>query len=103
MFTSQKTSPVTAALVVLALGFGGCGVANCAGVNHKPAVETARAYGQRMGLEVERIECARMDSDADGYVACSLKLAGERRPLTVECTGLLTLNYGCREPKATVR
>ena len=46
--------------------------------------------------------CTEADTDGDGYVSCSIVVAGNVTPVPVECAGKLTLQKGCRTPKVVI-
>ena len=74
------------------------------------AVQQAHEYATGLGLDVKGTQCAKWDSDGDGYVSCTLALVepdGAIQPMAIECAaGFNTtgwMNDGCRVPKAVVR
>jgi len=77
---------------------------NVGGGNHDAADQTAHDYASELGIEVKAVSCTRMDTDGDGYVACTIMPAGDgAQPIMVECAGAMTFNDGCRKPKASIR
>lgn len=67
------------------------------GVDRSTAEGEARAWAKALGLQVIGISCAKMDTDGDGYVSCSVNT--ENGVQQIECAGKLSINSGCRAPK----
>jgi len=89
-------------LVVVA-GFSSC-IGNVSGMNQTTAEQEARDYAGKMGLQVQGVDCARNDSDGDGYVSCSLSIKqpdGSLKLQPIECAVKISTNSGCRIPKMT--
>lgn len=70
------------------------------------AESQARAYAKSLGMENAKVTCVNTDSNADGYVSCTLanKLDGGSTELqSVECAARspdgCNYNDGCRIPK----
>lgn len=87
-------------------GLSGLGMMKCTanwtGIHMTAGEESAREYAASLKLELEAVSCVKQDTDGDGYVSCTLKLAdGEMKQ--VECAGAMNLNIGCRDPKINVR
>ena len=61
----------------------------------------AKAYAQKLGLEVAGVSCTDQDSDGDGYVSCSIshKENGKLSVQPVECAAKWSMNSGCKAPK----
>ena len=81
-------------------------VASCdlTGHTHDVAQKEADAWIKEMGLDA-KASCADTDSDLDGYVSCTLVIRSEKGPHIepLECAGSMTINKGCRAPKAVIR
>lgn len=79
---------------------------NCSGQNGAVAEEEAIRWAAQMGIKPQGVQCARTDTDGDGYVSCS---ASEKRPdgttqiHAIECASSFSLNSGCRVPKLGIR
>lgn len=87
------------ALVVTAVVHVSCGVT---GIDHDAAESGARQYAKDLGLKLKGISCARVDTDGDGYVSCSLSIEdpnGGSHIEAVECAASFSMNSGCRVPK----
>jgi hypothetical protein len=96
----------TFALVMMGLSAvaSNCGchtVADVSGHTRDVAQREADAFIAEMGLKA-KAGCADRDTDGDGYVSCPL-VFGDGRMEALECAGSLTINSGCRPPKAVVR
>ncbi|MFI5297753.1 MAG: hypothetical protein ACHREM_06595 [Polyangiales bacterium] len=81
-----------------------CG--NVSGENKTTAEDEARKYAAALGLTVQGVECARNDSDNDGYVSCTLAVkqpSGEVAIEPIECAVKYTTNEGCRVQKPSIR
>jgi hypothetical protein len=91
---------VLGAVVFVGLTLWQCS-ANHSGENQSTAKSTAAHYAKELGIEVRALTCAKMDSDGDGYVSCTI-MPTEGPPMMVECTGAWTYNEGCRLPKANI-
>lgn len=104
-FTVVVTAVVVLAFILLAIGISANAFSGCTGASQRTAEAGARKFGQDLGLDVVGVTCARMDTDADGYISCTLSVRdGESTRLEpVECSGALTLNEGCRLQKPTLR
>ena len=92
----------TVGLIVLVFS-GGCSP----DFQHEAAVSGAKGYAKDLGYELKAVSCVKFDSDHDGYVSCTIRVAGETgqpepAPLHVECAGVLDWNEGCRKPKMKV-
>lgn len=76
-------------------------VGNCAagvvGLHKEAAEATGMQFSKDLGLDTESVSCVKLDTDGDGYLSCTFKTKSE--VLQYECTGWMTLNEGCREPK----
>lgn len=68
------------------------------GADQEAAEEAARTWASDLGIELKGVSCAKMDSDGDGYVSCTVR-DGREQIHQIECTGLVTINSGCRQPK----
>ena len=68
------------------------------------AQDGARQYAKDLGIVPRGVSCADLDSDHDGYVSCSISTeqGGKLIVIPVECAAKLTLNSGCRAPKAII-
>lgn len=104
----MRLGPVIAGFSVLmafsAIAFVGCGPAICnmTGINQRNAEKESVQYASKLGLNIQGSECAKSDSDGDGYVSCSLALKqpdGQVRIEPVECAVWFTVNSGCRVQK----
>jgi hypothetical protein len=83
---------IIAAVVVL---FASSFLWNATGGMQELATKEATKYAAHLP-GVTSIECNRYDTDADGYVTCTL-FRGDTKPLQIEC------GYsGCRMPKLMV-
>jgi hypothetical protein len=68
-------------------------LASCVGLLgcEEPAVILARVEGrakehcEKMHWKCEAVACVSRDSDNDGYVSCSVKLADVLEPVALEC------------------
>lgn len=88
------------AVGMLALG-GVFAAVNLSGTSGDSARGEARKWSAQMGIKIKRMNCQRMDTDGDGYVSCQIRDSSGRIHY-VECAGALTLQSGCRMPKATL-
>jgi len=101
---------VIIALVILI--FGGVIVAgilhagsDVSGRTREIAQDEADRWIVFAGLDA-KAQCADRDTDGDGYVSCTLVVSdpdGRKRIEAIECAGALTINKGCRAPKAVIR
>jgi hypothetical protein len=88
--------------------FGGILVASCSGalgIDYDAATKEAEAWTTKMGLKGQ-IDCARTDSDNDGYVSCTLvvkKENGDTEIVPLECAKKYAFNSGCRMQKMGYR
>lgn len=64
----------------------------------KEQVESeARAFAKKIGWNAKDVECVTRDSDANGYVTCSVFL-GDGQVQELECT-FATNEHGCKVKK----
>lgn len=98
------------AVSLVVLGFIGvflfakCG-ADVSGHTRITAQTEANAWVRSMGLDA-KATCADRDTDGDGYVSCTLVVTeadGRKHIEPLECAGALTINNGCRAPKAVIQ
>jgi hypothetical protein len=106
---SSGNSWTIAIVVIFGLIFGGVLFAKCgsdlSGHTHDTAQKTADTWLRQMGIK-GRAECAATDTDNDDYVSCTVvttDASGATRIEPLECAGSLTINSGCRAPKAVIR
>jgi hypothetical protein len=90
--------------LIFALLITGC--FNYTGENHKHAEQEAKTYVKKLaaaGIDVKFIECMQHDTDADGYLACTIAVDGT--PQTIDCAGkdLVQSNHGCKAYVAKLR
>lgn len=102
----KKTTLVFGSVVAVmfALTIGRCAI-NVGGRSHDIASAGAARWIREIGIDA-KATCASIDSDNDGYVSCSMVVTspdGTKRIEALECADSLTLNSGCRVPKAVVR
>lgn len=105
----MNESPVFKGIVVVGMlmifglfGVAMCGttVNNVTGRSHDLAQSAAGKYLRETGIK-GKASCVNTDSDGDGYLSCSYVTEdGNIHPL--ECAGAMTLNEGCRPPKAII-
>lgn len=90
---------VLVALTVFALFVGNCS-SGILGWDQQAAEKEAHLFQQKMNLSGQ-VECARLDSDGDGYVSCTLatKHGNETELIALECARKFTWNSGCRMQK----
>jgi hypothetical protein len=88
---------IALAFILTGLALKGAGVSIQDGMAQKGADE----FLLQMGMKGTAI-CAGYDSDGDGYVSCPYRVEGDNEIHALECAGSLTLNHGCRVPKATL-
>lgn len=88
-------------VVILVLIFGST-ASNLSGRTQRLAQGEADKYLEQTGLtksQDAKAVCVNVDSDGDGYVSCPyVTKDGVTHPL--ECAGSMTVNTGCRPPKA---
>ena len=95
--------------IVLMGGLAACPLlSGVTGIDQGAAQANAETWaGQSYPDMKASANCVRQDTDGDGYVSCTVvvfKKGGDPMPpVQVECAGSLTLNAGCRVPKAVVR
>ena len=65
--------------------------------NEPVVTNEAREYAAQLGMNVKGVSCAKLDTDGDGYVSCSINTGTGLVP--VECAAAFTINDGCRVPK----
>lgn len=71
---------------------------NVTGRAHDLARAEAYKFLRNAGIDAQ-VQCAGIDSDGDGYISCPYYTRdGTLHPL--ECAGAMTMNSGCRPPKA---
>lgn len=76
------------------------------GADKQAAERNAAEWASALGLSVQSVQCMKYDSDDDGYVSCTVSAKnqdGSVQIVPVECSGILSLNEGCRTPKATFK
>ena len=73
-------------VLLLALTVTACGV-------DQNAAET---WVRKHFENVADLDCARFDSDDNGYVSCTIFFSDGRRPEPIECAASLSLQSGCR-------
>jgi hypothetical protein len=86
-------------LIVVVLG-ARC-VASVSGADHTHAEKQAREWAERNLAPGLTVECARVDSDGDGYISCTVfqRRADIIEPIAIECARALSWNDGCRMQK----
>jgi hypothetical protein len=67
------------------------------GFDQHIADKNAREFMSSLGINGS-VVCARVDSDGDGYVSCTINDNGKLIP--IECAAMVTLNKGCRMQRA---
>jgi hypothetical protein len=91
------------AVVFLLSVFGTC-LSDVSGRTHALAQAGADGYLEKTNLASSQgavAACVNTDSDGDGYVSCPyVTKDGVTHPL--ECAGSMTINSGCRPPKAVL-
>jgi len=90
--------PTMKKLTLLPLVFLLTACPNWTGAHKGEAESQAATYAKEMDYDVKATSCVRQDTDGDGYVSCTIRLADDTT-LNVECAGAYNLNSGCREPK----
>lgn len=78
----------------MAIFISGCGLT---GAHKEEAEKQATAWAKQMGLQDAKVSCVSNDTDGDGYVSCTVASADKIH--SIECTGAMTINEGCRVPK----
>lgn len=88
-----------------------------------PTEREALEWAHKMNLKPIGVDCTSFDTDGDGYVSCTLALPGAASSTgrdvgpgggdtgipggidlqPVECAHPISLNSGCRVPKAVIR
>lgn len=94
------------AIVSLLASFTLSGCWNYTGENQEKAGAEAAKYIaalQAAGSDAKFVECMQMDTDGDGYVACTIIVDGV--PRTIDCAGkaLVWENHGCKDYVAKIR
>lgn len=100
MLNTQYVSILLCATLLLT----GCW--NYTGANREKAGDEAAKYIAGLnaaGSDAKFVECMEMDTDGDGYVACTIVVDGT--PRTIDCAGkaLIFENHGCKDYVAKLR
>lgn len=64
--------------------------------NTTPPVEAAKKFASDLGLKIQGASCTEVDTDNDGYVTCTLAIAGTDIPRTmsIQCAAVVD-SQGC--------
>lgn len=90
---------IVVVLCLLAFVFLGRFANDVSGRTHDIAQAEADAYLKNFSINGVA-QCVYSDSDGDGYVSCPYFIKGSDAPHPLECAGSMTINKGCRLPKA---
>ena len=108
-FTMIELIVVIALLSILLFSIGILG-GSCSGLvvdNTVTTEQNARNWANSLGMQVEGINCAQVDSDTNSYYSCTIShREGDKLAITaVECTGggLVDMRSDCRIPKAVIQ
>jgi prepilin-type N-terminal cleavage/methylation domain-containing protein len=81
------------------------GLQRFSGMNKNEAQDQVREFADDMGLELVGATCQNVDSDANGYVSCTVRVReeGKTKMLPLECATRFSFNEGCRlAPRTTL-
>lgn len=92
---------ISALVAVSSVALSGCLFDNCTGANHDSAQAYAEQWTREMGLASAHVNCAGSDSDANGYVSCTVAHKdnnGAVQTIPIECAIAHSMNgnNGCR-------
>lgn len=94
-------------IVLLTLGLVGGSYSGLVVDNTATIEQNAHNWANSLGMQVEGINCAQVDSDTNGYYSCTIShREGDKLTITaVECTGggLVDMRADCRIPKAVIQ
>jgi len=77
---------VSAALVVACLG--------CES-NEVPPEQAARTFAAALGIKIDGVSCAGVDTDSDGYVTCTVN-RGDGQLWSLQCAALGASDFGSK-------
>ena len=86
-------------VVVAALGLLVTVPIVCSGVlgfERGAAEDNAREWANKMGYRDIAVVCMKFDTDQNGYISCDVGASGDKPAASIECTGFLSLNSGCK-------
>ena len=88
---------IALSVIMAGIGFGD---------NKNEAEKSARAYAEKLEMDLQAVNCVSRDTNNDGYVSCTLMVRqpnGRTGPMAVVCAKKFSINDGCKIPETKVR